>query len=304
MHRFDILDTPREASFDRIAKFAATLFSVPVAMISIVDHDRIVFKSHLGVEVEQIPRESGLCSSAILHEAPTVVTDAKIDGRGLGDSLVAATGGLRFYAGAPLRTPDGFNLGTLCILDKEPRVFSDTDADALKTMAAMVIDQLELRLSARRKIEDQAAARSSMEQVIGERTAQLVQLSRALIKTSEDERRKLAGELHDDMGGALTLLSLKLQELGNEIGGGNARPITLQKEAMGVPASSSPASAGSSRACDPWPWTCSGSGPRSTTMLPTGARRPACRPRCSSLQISRHSTRSVHSPSSAWSRRR
>lgn len=234
VQRYDILDTPREAGFDRLVELAAAFFSVPVALISIVDHDRVWFKSQLGLHVGQVPREPGLCSSAILRDASTIIGDARMDAQARTNSLVAGSFGLRFYAAAPLRTADGFKLGTLCIMDKEPRVCSAEDVHTLEAMAAVVMDQLELRLHARRTVEGEAALRSSMERVVAERTAQLVQLSRALIKTHEDERRKLAGELHDDMGGALTLLSLKLQELGREIGDGSARQATLQKEAMGI----------------------------------------------------------------------
>jgi two-component sensor histidine kinase len=147
--RYDILDTPPDGSFDRIAAIAARRFNVPISIISIVDHDRIWFKSHYGVPVEQIGREPGLCASAILSSEPHILTDAKTDPRSLANPLVAGDFGLRFYAGVPLRTSDGYNLGTLCIIDKEARPIDQREIDELKDLASVVMDQLELRLSAR-----------------------------------------------------------------------------------------------------------------------------------------------------------
>src|ERR1700710_647905 len=119
--RYQILDTPPDGSFDRITALAARRFGVPISIISIVDHDRIWFKSYQGVSVNQISRDPGLCASAILSPDPHIVIDAKVDSRALANPLVAGEFGLRFYAGVPLRTGEGHNLGTLCIIDKEPR---------------------------------------------------------------------------------------------------------------------------------------------------------------------------------------
>jgi GAF domain-containing protein len=121
VHRYEILDTPPDGNFDRVTALAARRFNAPIAIISIVDHDRIWFKSHHGLDVEQIGRERGLCASAILSSDAHVLVDASTDPRSLANPLVAGEFGLRFYAGVPLRTTDGFNLGTLCVIDKEPR---------------------------------------------------------------------------------------------------------------------------------------------------------------------------------------
>jgi two-component sensor histidine kinase len=148
--RYDILDTPPDGSFDRITAIAARRFNVPISIISIVDNDRIWFKSHHGVPVGQIAREPGLCASAILSTEPHILTDAKVDPRSLANPLVAGDFGLRFYAGVPLRTSDGYNLGTLCIIDKEARTIDQGQIDDLTDLASVVMDQMELRLSARR----------------------------------------------------------------------------------------------------------------------------------------------------------
>ena len=152
VRRYDILDTPADGEFDRITAMAARRFDVPIAIISIVDEDRIWFKSAHGVEARQIGRDPGLCASAILQDCPYILTDAKADVRSLANPLVAGDFGLRFYAGVPLKTSDGFNLGTLCVIDREPRPIDQKQIDDLTDLASVVMDQLEFRLSARRAL--------------------------------------------------------------------------------------------------------------------------------------------------------
>lgn len=149
VHRYRILDTLPDGMFDRVAAIAARVFSVPVAIVSIVDHDRIWFKTHHGTDVEQIGKDPGLCASAILQDGPWIISDATTDPRSLANPLVAGEFGLQFYAGVPLRTPDGYNLGTLCVIDREPREFTEDDARTLEDLAAIVMNDLELRLQTR-----------------------------------------------------------------------------------------------------------------------------------------------------------
>ncbi|MEO6092465.1 MAG: histidine kinase dimerization/phosphoacceptor domain -containing protein [Novosphingobium sp.] len=149
VRRYDILDTPPDGAFDRITALAARRFGVPIAIISIVDEDRIWFKSHHGLSVQQIDRDPGLCASAILSKDPHILPDASVDPRSLANPLVAGEFGLRFYAGVPLATSDGYNLGTLCIIDKEARPMDQAQIDDLKDLATVVMDQMELQLSAR-----------------------------------------------------------------------------------------------------------------------------------------------------------
>lgn len=153
VRRYDVLDTPPDGAFDRITALAARIFNVPIAIVSIVDHDRIWFKSHHGVPVQQIDREPGLCASAILNHDPYILEDASKDVRSLANPLVAGDFGLRFYAGVPLRTHDGYNLGTLCVIDKEVRPISESQIADLRDLASLVMDQMELRLSARTELE-------------------------------------------------------------------------------------------------------------------------------------------------------
>lgn len=152
VQRYEILDTPPDGTFDRVTAMAARRFDAPISIISIVDHDRIWFKSHHGVDVTEIGRDPGLCASAILSSDAHVLLDASTDPRSLANPLVAGDFGLRFYAGVPLRTSDGFNLGTLCVIDKEARPVDQGQIDDLRDLASLVVDQLELRLAARRAI--------------------------------------------------------------------------------------------------------------------------------------------------------
>lgn len=161
IRRYDILDTPPDGAFDRITALAARLFSVPISIISLVDTDRIWFKSRHGVDIEQIGREPGLCASAIVQNDAWVLTDASRDIRSLANPLVAGEFGLRFYAGVPLKTSDGHNLGTLCVIDKEPRdEVSEQQIGYLKDLAALVIDEMELRIAALRTHREIAEALS------------------------------------------------------------------------------------------------------------------------------------------------
>ncbi len=147
--RYHLLDTPQDGAFDRITALASRLFSVPIAIVSIVDRDRIWFKSHHGLDVDQVDREPGFCASAILQNEPWIIEDARLDSRALSNPLVAGELGLQFYAGIPLHTRDGYNLGTLCIIDRHPRTLSHQELTTLEDLAAIVMHDLEQRMQSR-----------------------------------------------------------------------------------------------------------------------------------------------------------
>lgn len=147
--RYEILDTPPDGAFDRIAALAARLLRAPIATVTVVDEDRIWFKAGHGLDgVREVPREPGLCSSAILADEVHVVSDARDDPRVLNNSLVRGSLGLQFYAGAPLITPDGYRLGTLNVIDRQPRQITDDEVATLRDLAAVVVDELEVRRAA------------------------------------------------------------------------------------------------------------------------------------------------------------
>lgn len=153
VRRYDVLDTPPDGAFDRITALAARFHRAPISTVTIVDRDRIWFKSAHGIEIDEIGRDPGLCASAILRPEPHVVTDAAIDPRTLDNPLVRGELGLRHYVGIPLTTSDGHNLGTLNVIDVEPREVTPEELDTLQDLAAVVMSELELRLAAARTVE-------------------------------------------------------------------------------------------------------------------------------------------------------
>ncbi|MBA2768926.1 MAG: EAL domain-containing protein [Sporichthyaceae bacterium] len=195
--RYEILDSPPDGAFDRISALAARLFQVPIGIVSIVDRDRIWFKSHHGIEVEQIDREDGLCASAILQDELWLVTDAQIDPRTLANPLVAGEMGLRFYAGVPLTTHDGHNLGTLCVLGQQPREVTEDEVNVLRDLAAIVMDELELRLSARKTVDLEAELRRNAEDQANSLLARYAAQEAASHEVAE-RRARIAGTLRRD----------------------------------------------------------------------------------------------------------
>jgi PAS domain S-box-containing protein len=164
LRRYEILDTPPDGAFDHITALAARLFKVPIAIVSLVDHDRIWFKSHHGLDVQEVGRDPGLCASAIFSSEVYYIKDALDDSRALANPLVAGELGLRFYAAAPLITHDGYKLGTLCIIDKQPRELTESQKANLQDLAAVVMDQIELRFAARKLARAEEALRRSEEE--------------------------------------------------------------------------------------------------------------------------------------------
>lgn len=158
LHRYKILDTPPEAAFDRITNLAARLFKMPIALISLVDDTRAWFKSCIGFNAREVPRNDSLCRFAVLTDELLIIPDTRLDERFACNPFVQSDAGVRFYAGAPLLTHDGFNLGTLCLLDTQPHEPLTPEQQAsLIDLAAMVVDELELRLAAQKIAQVDAA---------------------------------------------------------------------------------------------------------------------------------------------------
>jgi len=177
LRSYGILDTSPSAALDHLTELAADLFQVPIALITLVDRDRIWFKSRQGCESRQIAREAGFCASAILSPEVHVVSDAATDARTAHHSLVTGEMRVRFYAGAPLRTPEGFGLGTLCILDLQPRDLSASDRRLLEKLALLAMEQLELH----RTVINLAELREAYQR----RTEELRQTNQALAQSEE-----------------------------------------------------------------------------------------------------------------------
>ena len=147
LRRYKILDTEPEQRFDDLALLASQICGTPMALISLVDRDRQWFKARVGVDVPQTPRDIAFCAHAIEQPDLFVVPDALKDARFRDNPLVRAEPRIRFYAGAPLVTTGGNALGTICVLDREPRVLTQAQQDALEALKRQVVAQLDLRLS-------------------------------------------------------------------------------------------------------------------------------------------------------------
>ena len=149
LRQYNILDTPAEPGYDDITTLAAFICDVPIALISLVDADRQWFKAKVGIDLSETCRDVSFCAHAILDDQIMIVNDALQDDRFADNPLVNDSPGIRFYAGVPLINPQGYPLGTLCIIDRRPRDLSEAQQVAMKSLARQVVKQLELqRISA------------------------------------------------------------------------------------------------------------------------------------------------------------
>jgi len=189
LYELNVLDTPAEKDFDDIVALAATVCGVPMSLVTLIDVDRQWFKAKLGTEVSETSRDQSLCAHAILGDDLMVVPDTRGDRRFTDNPMGEA---VRFYAGAPLITSDGFALGTLCVIDSVPRNLDDEQLQALRALARQVTSQLEMRRYAT---------------ALANTTARLQDL----------ERRKddLAGLIGGELRAPLRLIRSYLAELGD-----------------------------------------------------------------------------------------
>ncbi|MBV8688189.1 MAG: sensor domain-containing diguanylate cyclase [Alphaproteobacteria bacterium] len=148
--RYDVLDTPPEAPFEKITLLVKDVLQVPICAVSLVDREQQWFKSIQGLDTRETPRSISFCAHTIRTDEALIVTDALQDPRFSTNPLVLGEPHIRSYAGVPLQSPDGYNVGALCAIDVVPREFSDAQLGILRSFASLVVDELELRRIAER----------------------------------------------------------------------------------------------------------------------------------------------------------
>jgi len=182
LYRYDVLDSPPDPSFDRLTSLAARLFDAPIALVSLVEHDRQWFKSAHGLCERETSTSVSFCKHTLSGDRVLVVPDAAADPRFADNDLVTGAPHIRFYAGAPLIAPDGYNLGSLCIIDRTPRAgLSEADKSTLQDLADIAVDELELR---RAHQETESGLRQQ-----AERVTQAVELSQDAISLLDSDNR-------------------------------------------------------------------------------------------------------------------
>ncbi len=145
LESYNILDTAAEKVFDDLTQLATAICGTPISLVSLVDEERQWFKARTGLDAEQTPRDQAFCAHAIKDNVPFIVEDATRDERFVNNPLVTDDPNIRFYAGMPLIVADGSALGTLCVIDREPRTLTKEQIDALQVLRDAVVSHLELR---------------------------------------------------------------------------------------------------------------------------------------------------------------
>lgn len=183
LHQYDILDTPSEAAFDDLSHLAAQICGAPIAMISLVDSTRQWFKSKIGLDVSETPRDLSICAHAILQADVLVVEDIQQDHRFFDNPSVTSAPNIQFYAGAPLVTVEGYAIGTLCVLDQVPRQLQPAQVEAIQALARQVVTQLELRRNLtdfKRALEQRQQVEQALRESEDRYRQQAIQLQQAL----------------------------------------------------------------------------------------------------------------------------
>jgi len=189
--QYSVLDTMPEEIFDDLTELAARICEAPVALITLVDEDRQWFKAKVGISINETSRDISFCAHAITQPGLFIVPDATRDERFAKNPLVKSDPKVRFYAGAPLVSPDGYALGTLCVIDKVPRELRPEQKQALRILARHVVSQLELR----RRSNELADARQEKKRIqkdLKQARADLAKVRRELLQNKSKGTRRPA----------------------------------------------------------------------------------------------------------------
>ncbi len=160
LQRYRILDTAAEAAYDDIVRIASFICDTPIATVTFIDEHRQWFKARIGLNSSETSRDLAFCAHTILRQDTMIVEDATQDDRFAQNPLVTGDPGIRFYAGAPLVTPDGLGLGSLCVIDRQKRTLGATQISALESLARMVVANLELRRTSAELVEAMTSAKT------------------------------------------------------------------------------------------------------------------------------------------------
>jgi len=190
--QYDVLDTVPEEVFDDLTELAARICEAPIALISLIDENRQWFKAKVGVTLNETSRDISFCAHAIKQQDLFIIPDATQDARFADNPLVISDPKIRFYAGAPLITPDGYALGSLCVIDKVPRELRTEQKQALRVLARHVMMQLELRRHAR-ELNEANKANDETQNELDKVKAENAKLKRELEKLKKSKpARKIA----------------------------------------------------------------------------------------------------------------
>lgn len=159
LRKYEILDTDREAEFDEVVELASRICNVPISVVNLIDKERQWFKAEVGIGARETPLATSICSHVILSEDFVEIPDTHLDPRTSDNELCTPSDGLRFYAGALLKAPNGLPIGTLCVLDNKPNALDDFQKNALRTLARQVMRELDLRLA----LKNQKILRNEMD---------------------------------------------------------------------------------------------------------------------------------------------
>lgn len=194
LQAYEMLDTNPEKDFDDIVQLASSICGTPISVVSLVDSERQWFKASVGLDISQTSIEKSICSHAMLEEEFLEISDTLDDPRTLDNPLCTAEQGLRFYAGAILKTPEGLPIGTLCVLDHQPKELTPFQRDAIKVLARQVMAQLEMRKA--------LSAAATMRQEVDHRVKNSLQSLSAFVRIQE--RRLKSDEAKQAMTKVMT----------------------------------------------------------------------------------------------------